>query len=362
MRRNLKIILFVIAALVVTGGTAFGIIVAVTWGSFEYSDTFYYKPAVPDPIEKVSFISDVGSIRIKYNSTPTDNYIKLNLDISIKGGFVEGKSFSDFFKPIVWSNESASTTTFTIENKGIAWALFPVFRNITIEATLRTDINYDIAALTSTGSIHAELPDNINLNTTDLETSTGSISVQTGRDISFNGRLKMKTSTGSIALFSKKVNFTKGLRATTSTGSLTLNFSNCVMGNDLTGKVSTGSISINSYNLFYTQDCDWDIETSTGSVNIDLLQYVDMGADVSGSIETSTGSITLTYKDNQASVGGSFHGTWSTGSYSRSSSGGGFSPTNNNPYYSLDYSTATNTYTLDLATSTGSINVDGTSL
>jgi len=122
-----------------------------------------------------------------------------------------------------------------------------------------------------------------------------------------------------------------------------------------------GSISIKSYNMIYTQNCVWDFETSTGSVNVDIFQSTNMTANVTGSLKTSTGSIDLTYKDTLSTAGASFHGTWDTGSYSRSSSEGGFGPTNENPFKSLDYGTALSTYTLSLITSTGSIDVDGTS-
>lgn len=112
----------------------------------------------------------------------------------------------------------------------------------------------------------------------------------------------------------------------------------------------------------YIQDCIWDFKTSTGSINVDIFQFINMGANVNGSLITWTSSIDLVYKDNLSSAGASFHSTSSIGSYSRSSSGGGFSSINDNPFESTDYETATNTYTFRLATGTGSIDVDGTSL
>ena len=86
----------------------------------------------------------------------------------------------------------------------------------------------------------------------------------------------------------------------------------------------------------------------------------DMDVNITGTLGTTTGSIGVTYIDNQASVGASFLGTWSTGSYTRTDSGG-FSSITSNPFDSLDYGTANSTYTLSLTTTTGGINVDGTS-
>ena len=363
MRKSLKIGLLITSIVIVGGGTAFGIIIAATWGEFEYSNSYYYDPQLPPSgIEEVSFNSDLGSIHINYNTTPTNFYVEVDLDIEIKGAFVAGKSFSDFFKPVAWINDSVSITTFTLEKKDFTSFLFPLVQKINLSITLRTDITYDISALTSTGSVEMNIPENILLNRTDLETSTGSISVQAEQNSIFYGKLDLKTSTGSIDLFAKGVNFTYGFKTVVSTGSLHLNFTNCIIGEDIKAKTSTGSITLKSYNIQYDKNCVWDIETNTGSIDVRLYQYIDMGANITGTLETSTGSIDLVYEDTQSSVGASFFGAWSTGSYSRSSSGGGFSATNLNPFYSLDYSTAISTYTLNLTISTGNIKVDGTSV
>ena len=167
MRKNLKISLFIVAILVVSGGLVFGILVFTTWDTYEYSNTYYYEPSVPSPIEKVNFNSDVGKITINYNTTPTDYFIKLDLDINIRGAFVEGKTFSDFFNPIIWSNESAPVVTFSLTNK--RWRLLTLSQNITIDVTLRTDVVYDINALSSTGSVSLNIPQNIAINNSILK-------------------------------------------------------------------------------------------------------------------------------------------------------------------------------------------------
>ncbi|MFW9867945.1 MAG: hypothetical protein ACFFEN_17765, partial [Candidatus Thorarchaeota archaeon] len=218
MRKNLKIVLFIVAILIVSGGLVFGILVFTSWDTFEYSNTYYYEPSVPSPIEKVSFSSDVGKILINYNKTPTDSFVKLDLDIKIRGAFVEGKTFSDFFNPIVWLNESVPVVTFSITNK--PWGLFALSQNITIDVTLRTDVVYDINALSSTGSVSLNIPENVAINNSILEASTGSISFITAKNVTFLGDVKVETSTGSIAVFAKHNEFNQGISAITSTGSI----------------------------------------------------------------------------------------------------------------------------------------------
>ncbi|MFX1455279.1 MAG: hypothetical protein ACFFDB_07865 [Promethearchaeota archaeon] len=359
MRRR-NIILLIVAGLLVSGGVAFGIVVVATWGSYSFSNSYYYDPGIPASWEKVSFTSDIGRINIRYNTTPTDYVVQLDLDIKISGGGVAGKNFSDFFKPIVWLNESVPVITFQLENKAIAWFLIPVFYNITIDVTLRTDVNYDVVGSSITGSINFNIPDNMVLNNTILSTTTGSVAINANENVTFNGNMLATTTTGSVAIYAEGVNFSHGITTSSTTGSLTLNFTNCIIGDDMRGLVTTGSITIRSYNMIYSQDCVWDFDTTTGGIKATIHQYVEMGANITGSMVTTTGGVEVDYIDTLSSVGASFFGASSTGSYSRSS-GGGFSATNFNPFYSLDYATANNTYTLSLTTTTGGIDVDGTS-
>ena len=73
-----------------------------------------------------------------------------------------------------------------------------------------SDIIYDISALVSTGSVEMNIPEDVLLNSTDIETSTGSVYVQAEDNIIFYGNLDLTASTGSIDLFAKGTNFTHG--------------------------------------------------------------------------------------------------------------------------------------------------------
>ena len=354
------------AACIVTGGTAFGVLIFTTWGELNYENTYYYKPSAPSPIEQININCDIGAVLIKYNKTPTDYYAQIDLDVQIKGILVEGKSFQDFFYPVIWQNESSQVISFILDAKASTWLTFSISQRVKINLTLRTDIIYDINTLTSTGSINMDIPDNSILNNTKLSTSTGSISLNAAKDTTFLGNVEIFTSTGSAALYAKQVNFTHSLRAFTSTGSLSLNFSKCFIGNNLVGTVSTGSISFNSYNMKYSDDYIWSLKTSTGSIDVNIIQYTEIAANINGAIQTSTGSIDVYYKDNLANVGAKFTGSTSTGSVDYNPIGsGGFIETGGSTSKTItsnDYSLATNTYTFSLTTSTGSVEVNGESL
>jgi hypothetical protein len=209
------------------------------------------------------------------------------------------------------------------------------------------------------------VPKNVMLNNTILDSSTGSISLFASNNVTFQANTLLSSSTGSIALYANQVNFSHGLSVFTSTGSLTLNFSKCSIGDHLIGDVSTGSILFNSYNMKYNDVNIWSLETSTGSIDINLLQYSNIGTNITGSIITSTGSIDAYYRDNSLNIGAKFTCSTSTGSNSYIPIGsGGFTQSGVNPKVitSDDYNSANNKYTFSLITSTGSIEVTAESL
>lgn len=351
----------IVAACIVTGGTAFGVVIAATWGEYRYSDSYSYKPEAPTSVERININSDIGQINIKYNTTPTDYYAYVDLDVKIVGGFVAGKSYSDFFNLIEWDNDS-SPVSFDLDIKFNPVFIFGLSHRITIDVTLRTDVIYDINAFSSTGAVDLNVPENIVVNNTSLGTSTGSIVLNSAKDTTFHGTLGLSTSTGSISLYAKKTNFTHGLITSTSTGSLTLNFSQCIIGDNLIGTVSTGSISIKSYNMLYMKDCTWNFHTDTGSVDLQILQYIEMNANITGTIGSSTGSIDVIYDDSLSTIGSRFTCSVSTGSITYTPLGSGGMSKVSGVISSGDYGDATNKYTFGISTSTGSIEVIGQSL
>ena len=362
MIRSQKIILIIVAVVLAASAGVFGIVVVATWGDYEYSNTYYYEPGSPSLIEVLNVECDTASINIKYNTTPTDFYAKIDLDLKVSGAYVEGKSFSDFFKPILWDNTTNSPVTFDVDNKPSTWFIFGLSHRSTLNVTLRTDITYEIDASSATGSIKMDVPQGSTLGKTTLHTSSGSVRLNSALNTTFQGDVSLSTSTGSVRAYAIKTSFIHGFNAASSTGSLRLNFTSCILGDDLTADGSTGGITLKSYNMRYTQDCIWDIGTSTGSISAEILQFNEMGANVTGSIGTSTGSVSVLYKDDQINVGASFTGSTSTGSVSYTDTSPiGFSQVGNS-FTSLDYVGALYTYTLSLSTSTGNVHADAESV
>jgi hypothetical protein len=362
LERKARIVLIIVAACIVTAGTAFGVVVAATWGQFEYSDSYYYKPGAPSPIEVLNFNSDIGQINIKYNTTPTEYYAQVELDIKIVGGFVAGKIYSDFFYPVEWDNIS-SIISFDLDAKSNPAFIFGLSHGITIDVTLRTDVVYDIDAYSTTGAIDMDVPDNVVVDDTSIGTTTGSVVLNSAKNTTFQGVLGMSTITGSVSLFAKDTNFTHGLTSSTITGSTILNFTRCIVSDNLIGTITTGSLTVNSYNMIYMKDCTWNLQTVTGSVDIQVFQYIEMNASITGTIGATTGSVDILYDDSLSSVGAQFTCSVSGfGSISYTPLGSGGMGDVSGVISSSDYGGAINKYTFGVSTTTGSIEVLGRSL
>ncbi len=358
MIKSQKIILIIAALVVVGGASIFGILVAVNWGEYNHSENFYSS----SPIEEINIESDIGAINIQYNTTPTDYYAKIELDIVIRGGFVSGKSFSNFFEPVIWQNESTPIARFELNAKSTTVFFLGLSRKINIYVTLRSDVMYNIDAFTSTGSIELNASSNKIINNTQLRTSTGSILFTSAINTSFLGTLDLRTSTGSISAYAVMTNFSYGLTTYSDTGSLTLSLTSCNINDDLVGTISTGSMTIDSYNTVYNKDCNWDFETSTGSIDVSITQLIEMNANITGDIQTSTGSIDVVYNDGLSSVGAQFTCSTSTGSITYTNLGAGGMNKVGGVVSTDDYNSASNKYIFSLDTSTGSIEVKGQSL
>ena len=362
--RNYNKALIIGAVLLVGGGLGFIMYGFGAAGSIEKAESFTYNPSSPDPIEDLTFNVDIGKIIFKYNTSSMTSYAKIDVEIEITGLYMEGKTYTDFFHPSTewWEN---ATATFNLQTLPDAWFnpshWFKSY-NITIAVTLRTDVVYDLTALTAVGSIEMIVSDGVILNGTSLTSSTGSIKLTTLGNNEFQGKVRLESSTGSVESSAVKTNFTRGFRALTSTGSLSLNYTNCLMGDNLIGTVSTGSVTFKSYNMVYTKDIILNLETSTGSIDVELYQYISMGANVSGTWETSTGSVDVLYRDNLVNTNVRFVGSTSLGSINYTPhatmeiTGPG-----SNIFSTLNYGDAMYRYTFTLDTSTGSINANAQS-
>jgi DUF4097 and DUF4098 domain-containing protein YvlB len=362
--RNYNKALLIVAILLVGGAVGFFVFGSMTAGSIDDSFNFTYEPSSPDLVEALIFNVDIGSLHFKYNTSPTNLYADIDVEMEITGWYMEGKTYLDFFQLSTgwWDNATATFNLQTIPDVWFNPSHWFKSYNISITVTLRTDVVYDLTALTSVGDIEMEVPDEVPLNGISLTSSTGSINFKTLGNNGFLGSVRLESSTGDIESYATKSNFSSGFQASTSTGDLTLNFTNCIMEYNLIATDSTGDVTFKSYNMLYSTNILLNLETSTGDIDVDLYQYITMGANVSGTWETSTGSVDVLYRDNLVNTNVRFVGSIGVGSINYTPHATMEITGLGSIYSTLNYGDAMYRYVFSLDTSTGNVNANAQSV
>ena len=320
----------------------FFIVGAFTFASHQESFTFYYNQASPASVEECIVYADTASIQIQYNSTPVSYVAKADVNFQFSGLFMAGKTYQNFFNPISWINTSSAELTLT----SIHWAwIDPTnwfkLENHVVTLTLRTDIVYNITATSITGGVSITVPENVTVND-----------------------LTLSCTTGGVNIYGTGANFSQGLSSSTTTGSVLLNFTRCSFGDDIAGGTTTGGVTLNTYNADYAQDITWTLSTTTGGIVMNIQQYSNMSASVTGSATAVTGGISAQYYDNHIQYGARFKSRTTTGGVGYPGAGtNGFAATTHDGTYFVtptdDFSSAFYTYDLILTTTTGGIDVYG---
>ncbi|UCD00933.1 MAG: hypothetical protein JSV23_08615, partial [Promethearchaeota archaeon] len=90
-------------------------------------------------------------------------------------------------------------------------------------------------------------------------------------------------------------------------GDIQYDFTNCIIEGNLTGIIQeTGNIELKIYDVEYSQNSTWAFNTGKGDFLIEIFQYIDMIANVSGTISHDQGNIRLKYEDDNIDVGAYF--------------------------------------------------------
>lgn len=361
MKKGVLVGIIVIAILITAGFFVFGIYMFASQSEYRENFIYYYTPEDAQDTVNFDAYASVSQIRIQYNTSNTDQAIKAEMMFHFRGPMVEGQSYTEYYKPIVWEN-TTDNVRFSLESKTDSWT-FPTNwfgnRNTTLTLTLRTDIDYNLNTTADIGSITFNGARNNRFNVLNLKSTTGSINVNLKDNTVIQGDANLKTTTGSIDLFASNSEFEQDLTAESTTGGINLNFTSCNFGGNIQGILTTGSIDYKSYNAYYNKDIDLTLETTTGRVDIDMIQYNEMGANVSSTISTTTGGISINYKDNRAEVGAYFEGVAELGEVNFPGDGNGFIEAGT-AYFSEDYPNTYN-YEFSMSTDTGSIDVVGES-
>ncbi len=223
---------------------------------------FEFTPDTPFSIEKIFLNVDVGIIEIRYIDPPVDYHVKIDVNIEMSGANLAGRNHSHYFD-IDWQT-SGSSANFTMKLLSDDWFDLSMWsmKNVSIVVTLRKDIVFDIIAKVNKGDLELTVPWGVSINDLVLNVTEG--------DIIYD-------------------------------------FDHCGIEGNITCINSRGDIRLNATNVKYTRNSVWTLITELGNIEIDIVQYIDLGANVTGKILISTkGDLHFFYKDNKPSVGAIF--------------------------------------------------------
>ncbi|UCC18450.1 MAG: hypothetical protein JSV62_10065 [Promethearchaeota archaeon] len=265
MERNYRTILIIINLIFV-----FSIIIIPSFVIFtefssfnriDQSFSYIYSSTTP-PIKKgLNLNADVGIIEIKYISQPVDYLVRIDVSIEMAGPNLEGKSYLDIFN-IKWEN-TTSPVNFTLELIPEMLEDFSNLHkaNIYINILLRSDILFDINATVIDGNILVAIPMGITVNNVYSSVTSGYISYD---------------------------------------------FIHSTIKGNITGIVNNGNLTLIAYNNHYIKNSKLTFINKMGYTQIDIYQYEEMGANITGTVSTKSGIIQVIYNDYSANVGARF--------------------------------------------------------
>ncbi|MFX0181375.1 MAG: hypothetical protein ACFE78_14425, partial [Candidatus Hodarchaeota archaeon] len=233
------------------------------YGIIEESIPFYYNPSNSSFMKELNINTDIGEIEIRYIYEPVDYSARIELNVGMLGSGLAEKSYSDYFD-IVWENAS-SFVNFTVEFKaGIDQdELLSLITNFDLIVALKAEVICDINVIVNVqGVVNIVVPWGISI--------------------------------GSIL-------------TNISQGYIQFDLSNCIVDGNITGFIQKeGDLELKSYNVQYIHNNTWSLNTRVGDIVLEIIQYIDINGNISGTITHEQGYISFTYQDNRMNNGAYF--------------------------------------------------------
>ncbi|MHA2131219.1 MAG: hypothetical protein ACW99L_14735, partial [Promethearchaeota archaeon] len=205
---------------------------------------------------------EVGDIEVKYIKTSVDYLMKVEVKIEMSGANLSRKSYYDFLDITPELEDSNSTVNFRLEIISDEWydrSQFSI-QQVNTVVSIRKDVVLNLFAKLDNGDFEITVPYGVSIG--DLGTNL-------------------------------------------SKGNIVYNFLWCTIEGNITGITNEGDLWLKSYNVTYTQDSLWMFNSTDGSMDIEISQYKEMGANITGTVET--GLINFFYKDYTANIGALFY-------------------------------------------------------
>jgi hypothetical protein len=219
--------------------------------------SFTFAPSSPSPIEKLYINADVGDVEVRYINPSVDYCVSIDVNIVINGVKI-GKSYEDFLN-VTWNN-SSSLANLTVQIISNDWfnPLLWSFKDVSIVVTLRKDIVFDVITNLAEGNFEIEVPWAVSI-----------------------GELTTNVSKGNILY----------------------NFESSSIQGNITCNINEGDLLIKSFDVEYAHNNRWDINIGKGNIKLEIYQYRDMLANITGIVKVNDGDVFILYEDDSVDVG-----------------------------------------------------------
>ena len=222
---------------------------------------YYYTPSNFSTHEELNLNINRSNVNIRYVDPSYHFSVKIEVHFEISGANVLGKSYSDYFN-IEWENSSSPLNFSMVYKPGIdPLEVSSLLNNVSINVFLRSDIVFDINTEIDEGNVDLLVNFMVLINNIDVNIERGNIA---------------------------------------------FNFIYCVIGGNITGSVNVGDIIFRLHDVQYTRNCFWNLTLGNGDMLFDIIQYKDIGANITGVGEINIGELRVLYNDYNPNVGALF--------------------------------------------------------
>ena len=274
---NKNIIAFTTIAIIIFSFILTVPITIISFGLSSYdiiheSISYEYAPQSSSSIEQLNINADIGNIEIMYIDPPVNYFAKINVNIEMAGSGLAGKNYDDYFNitegDITSMPVNFSITLFSNITKAVADSLI---KDVSIIVTLRKGIIFDIMVKAEESNVDLLVPFGVSVNNIIVNVTNGEILYE---------------------------------------------FNQCTIGGNITGIIYgdvDNLLEIQSYNVQYTRNSVWFFTIEQGDLNLNISQYEELGANVTGNVVMDDGDLIFSYNDNSANVGARFALPWENG-------------------------------------------------
>jgi hypothetical protein len=233
------------------------------YGKIHKSISLYYTPSNSSSFERLNINVDTGIVKIVYVDTSVSYSVKIDATIKLEGSDLVGKSYLEFFN-YTWRN-SSNPIFFSFSHLSNSWfdTSKVLMNNVSIIVSIRKDVVIDLNTTINEGSIEiTKVPYGVTVN---------------------NINLNIKD-----------------------TGELFYGFYYCGVNGNITGVVNEGVINLELYNIIYSQNSTLMFILGSGDLDMNIIQNIDLNANISGIISINDGDASLRYADNSDNLGAKF--------------------------------------------------------